>query len=362
MIARASARFFCISGSYPGNSPNLAPALGEGVDEGIAVNAQRHRPPQIQVIEWRLVPVDEQVAIYRARRYFADRIRHLALYLVQQRNCQTDRNKGRVEFSSGEAQYRCRKVLDDGIFNPVEIRAVGFPVIWIARYRYAFVRFELDKFERAGADRMLPHLPRRHVTGVDRRKSVSEQHRQCRLRPLEMKGDLIIAVGGDPIEVAIRGFPGIDPKLLARRIHQQIPGALDVLRRERLAVVPFDAMPQRQGQLGSFLVPRPARRQIGHDRLEAVLLDMLVEHNEVVEHPNIGPSAKTVDSSRIDMLPGLSMLYILRTPPGFCADAVPPADIAISSTLAAARRLSIISPSPVGAFICRARRLPCASH
>jgi len=28
-------------------------------------------------------------------------------------------------------------------------------------------------------------------------------------------------------------------------------------------------MPQRQGQLGSFLVPRPARRQIGHDRLEA---------------------------------------------------------------------------------------------
>jgi hypothetical protein len=55
--------------------------------------------------------------------------------------------------------------------------------------------------------------------------------------------EFIIAVGGDPIEVAIRG-----PKLLARRIHQQIPGALDVLRRERLAVVPFDAMLQRQGR------------------------------------------------------------------------------------------------------------------
>ena len=52
-----------------------------------------------------------------------------------------------------------------------------------------------------------------------------------------------------------------------------------------------------------------------------------------------------------------------RTPPGFCADTVPPADIAISSTLAAARRLSITSPFPVGArFICRARRLPCASR
>src|SRR5262249_9716368 len=37
------------------------------------------------------------------------------------------------EFSSSEAQYRCRKVLDDLIFNPVEIRPVGFPVIRIAK-------------------------------------------------------------------------------------------------------------------------------------------------------------------------------------------------------------------------------------
>jgi len=63
---------------------------------------------------------------------------------------------------------------------------------------------------------------------------------------------------------------------------------------------------------------------------------MLVEHNEIVEDAIIGPSAKTVDSSRIDMLAGLSMLYIFRTPPGFCADAVPPADIAITSTLVTA--------------------------
>ena len=70
---------------------------------------------------------------------------------------------------------------------------------------------------------------------------------------------------------------------------------------------------------------------------------MLVEHNEVVEDA-IGPSAKTVDSSKIDMLAGLSMLYILRMPPRFWADAVPPPDIEISNTPAAtACKLRIIA-------------------
>src|SRR5215469_10197486 len=36
----------------------------------------------------------------------------------------------------------------------------------------------------------------------------------------------------------------------------------------------------------------------------------------------IGPSAKTVASSWIDMLAGLSGEYILRVPPDFCATAV----------------------------------------
>jgi hypothetical protein len=45
------------------------------------------------------------------------------------------------------------------------------------------------------------------------------------------------------------------------------------------------------------------------------------------------------------MLAGLSGLNILRMPPGFWADAVPLADIAITATLAATamRRLSVIS-------------------
>src|SRR6516164_4976236 len=41
----------------------------------------------------------------------------------------------------------------------------------------------------------------------------------------------------------------------------------------------------------------------------------------LLKTPIIGPSAKAVDSSRIDMLAGLSGLNILRTPPGFSASA-----------------------------------------
>src|SRR6516162_2022276 len=74
--------------------------------------------------------------------------------------------------------------------------------------------------------------------------------------------------------------------------------------------------------------------------------------------PIIGPSAKTVASSRIDMLAGLSGLYIFRMPPCFCAKAVPPPDTAISNALAAAtaRNLSVI---PLPLLVHRLRRGPC---
>src|SRR5207253_533991 len=47
--------------------------------------------------------------------------------------------------------------------------------------------------------------------------------------------------------------------------------------------------------------------------------------------PIIGPSAKTVDSSWIDMLAGLSGEYIFRMPPDFCANAGPTANRATSN-------------------------------
>src|SRR5438874_1031294 len=54
--------------------------------------------------------------------------------------------------------------------------------------------------------------------------------------------------------------------------------------------------------------------------------------------PIIGPSAKTVASSWIDMLAGLSALYILRMPPAFCAKAALPAQNDSNSGVTAANR------------------------
>src|SRR5215472_6028626 len=112
-----------------------------------------------------------------------------------------------------------------------------------------------------------------------------------------------------------------------------------------MAVMPFDPLPQWQGQFGPVLVPRPAGRQIRHDRAEAALWNILVKHHQIVEHPIIGPSANTVASSRIDMLAGLSGENILRMPPCFWANAVSLADVAISNVTAASamRRVSVIS-------------------
>jgi hypothetical protein len=98
-----------------------------------------------------------------------------------------------------------------------------------------------------------------------------------------MEGDLIVAIGGHFLQVGVPRFARIDAQLLARFARQQVPGALDVRGSEGLAVVPFDALTQGEGQFGAFLVPRPARRQIGHDRLHAGLRHILLVHDEVVE-------------------------------------------------------------------------------
>jgi hypothetical protein len=68
----------------------------------------------------------------------------------------------------------------------------------------------------------------------------------------------------------------------------------------------------------------------------------------LLKTPIIGPSAKTVASSWIDMLAGLSGEYILRMPPDFCANAGSPEDRAISNppVAAHARILHFISVLP----------------
>src|SRR5438105_66583 len=75
----------------------------------------------------------------------------------------------------------------------------------------------------------------------------------------------------------------VDPERGRRLAGERVPGAFDVGRGERPAVMPFDALPQAEGQRGTRLVPRPVAGEIGDDRAEAVLRYVLVEDDQVVE-------------------------------------------------------------------------------
>jgi hypothetical protein len=147
--------------------------------------------------------------------------------------------------------------------------------------------------------------------------------------------DLVIAVGRDLSEVAIPGFARLDPELVAPPAGECVPGAFNVGRGEWLAVAPFDILTQAEGQRGPDFVPRPVAGEVGNDRGEAFLRHVLVEQNEVVEHPISGIPAAIVDSSWIDMLAGLAKPGICRMPPGFCANAAVATSRAASSGLAA---------------------------
>src|SRR5215469_4342261 len=213
----------------------------------------------------------------------------------------TSRNRGTVT-SNGKVMsnwpalprrhriYR-RPVRRHGIFDAVEVRPAALPVIRIARHLDMLIRLELDEFERAGADRMLAHLPWRHVAGVDWRVSRGEQRDDRRLWPFQTEGRSKIAIGGDLVEVLVPGLAGIRAQLLLRLAEQQVPGAFDVIGGKGLAVVPFDALAQPECQFGAVLVPRPIGGQIRDDRLQAVLRHVLLIQDKIVEdahHRDLG--------------------------------------------------------------------------
>src|SRR5438874_736357 len=171
------------------------------------------------------------------------------------------------------------------ILYPVKIRLPRFPVIRVFRQLDRFIRFVVDEFERAGPDRSLAHILGRYVARVDRRETGGKQRDKSRLRPLQYECHLVVAVGRHLVEVAVPGFTRVDAQLVTRAAEQQIPGAFDIGGGERFAVVPFDTLMQFEGQLAAaLLVPCPTRRKIRHDRLHAVLLHLLVVHDQVVEH------------------------------------------------------------------------------
>src|SRR5919109_1087176 len=113
-------------------------------------------------------------------------------------------------------------------FDAVEIRPARLPVIRVTRRAHDLVRLELDEFERTGPDRMAAHLGWRDVARIDRRPPGCEQRKQRWLRPLQMKGDLVIAAGGHPLYIRVPGLARIDAELFTAGAHQQVPSAFDI--------------------------------------------------------------------------------------------------------------------------------------
>jgi hypothetical protein len=136
---------------------------------------------------------------------------------------------------------------------------------------------------------MTAHVARRDMAGIDRRPAGGKQRDEGGLRPFQMKSDLVVAVGGDIFKVSVPRLAGIEAQLVAGLAAEHFPGAFDILGGEGLAVVPLDAFPQRQGQLGPFLIPRPAGGQVRDDRCHTVLRHVLPKHDKIIEHPHHRP-------------------------------------------------------------------------
>src|SRR5215469_3050818 len=144
-----------------------------------------------------------------------------------------------------------------------------------------------------------------------------------------MEGGLVVAIGRHLLEIGVPRFAWIDPELLIGLARQQIPRASDVRGGERLAVMPLT--PWRNEKVSSapssFHDQLVARSGTIDCRLACGTSCWYM--TRLLKTCIIGCSAARVDSSRIDMLAGLSKCENLRIPPLFCAAAGPAVAITI---------------------------------
>ena len=63
---------------------DCALSLGKDVDERLAIETERHRPPQIEAVEWRHSAVDQQVAAVVVHHHVAFDLRHLAFDVLEE--------------------------------------------------------------------------------------------------------------------------------------------------------------------------------------------------------------------------------------------------------------------------------------
>ena len=62
-----------------------------------------------------------------------------------------------------------------------------------------------------------------------------------------MEDDLVIPLRGDLAEIAVPRLARVEAQFLLRLALQEVPGTFDVGGGERLAVMPFDPVPELEG-------------------------------------------------------------------------------------------------------------------
>ena len=147
---------------------DIALSLAENVNEALAVERQGQRAPLIGIVEGRRLAVDQQISTGIGRDQITNSLRRLLFHVLEERDCDLV-GKGQVELTGDEGEDRGRAVRNDRVFDAVEIGPPRFPIIGISDQLDPFIRLELDEFERAGADRMLPNVAWRDMTRIDRR-------------------------------------------------------------------------------------------------------------------------------------------------------------------------------------------------
>ena len=121
-------------------------AVAQDVDEGLAVEGQRHRLADLGIVEGRGLRIDDQVGGDVGGRQLADRLRRLGLDVLEQR----DRDVGaerHVELAGHERQDARRAVLDHLPVDAVEVGLALLPVVGVAHELDRVAALELDELE-----------------------------------------------------------------------------------------------------------------------------------------------------------------------------------------------------------------------
>src|SRR3984893_2136632 len=133
-------------------TPEIALALGQGVDKRLPVHRQCHRPAPFRLVEGHRLTVHHHVPVNVRRHQRAGGFRVLPLGVFQERHLQKER-RGYVNLAGDKGQDPGRRVSGDGILDAVEIGPALLPVLRVPGD--PDIDDPLSELAREGARRML---------------------------------------------------------------------------------------------------------------------------------------------------------------------------------------------------------------